>query len=229
MNKGKNTKVAVVYTSTTPELIADVERNIRKELGDEVEIISFEDATVLTETRDTGYVTPAAAARLVGMFAEAIQQGADAILNACSSVGEVADSVQAFAAYSGVPIVRIDEEMCRDAVRKGDKIAVMATLFTTLSPTIGTVKRVSREINKPVEVVEALVEGAFGLDQEEFKERMLATAKEVASDVDCIIFAQGSMAYAEDFIGENVEAEIFSSPAYGARELRKALEFKGLL
>ena len=37
-------KVGVVYTSTTPELIEDVNREIKKELGNDVEIdaLSFD-------------------------------------------------------------------------------------------------------------------------------------------------------------------------------------------
>ena len=68
------------------------------------------------------------------MFMKAAENNCEAVLNACSSVGEVADCVQSAAAYLGMPIVRIDEEMCRDAARKGSRIGVMATLPTTLIP-----------------------------------------------------------------------------------------------
>ena len=47
-------KVGIVYTSTTPELIADVEREVRKQLGDEVELLSFQDPTILSEVREAG-------------------------------------------------------------------------------------------------------------------------------------------------------------------------------
>lgn len=47
------------------------------------------------------------------MFMKAVLDGADAILNICSSVGEVADAAQDIGKYTGIPIVRIDEEMCR--------------------------------------------------------------------------------------------------------------------
>ena len=33
-------KVGLIYTSTTPELIADVEREVKKQLGDDVEMVS---------------------------------------------------------------------------------------------------------------------------------------------------------------------------------------------
>ena len=105
-------KAALVYTSTTPELIELVEKEVTKNIGTDAEIISLQDPSILAEVREAGYVTKTAAARLIGMYMEAVAQGADAILNICSSVGEVADSVQTAAAYIGVPIVRIDEEMC---------------------------------------------------------------------------------------------------------------------
>lgn len=169
-------KVGLIYTSTTPELIQTVEDEVKKQLGSDVEMYSLEDASILADVRDAGYVTAAPAARLIGMYMKAVEEGVDAMLNLCSSVGEVADCAQDAARYLGVPIVRVDEEMCREAVRKGTKIAVMATLPTTLEPTKNTVLRVAREMGKKVELIDALVEGAFGLDQEQFKEKMSAKA-----------------------------------------------------
>ena len=151
------------------------------------------------------------------------------MLNLCSSVGEVADCAQDAARYLGVPIVRVDEEMCREAVRKGTKIAVMATLPTTLEPTKNTVLRVAREMGKRVELIDALVEGAFGLDQEQFKEKMSAKAAEVVDEADVILFAQGSMAYCEEYIAEKYSKLVLSSPRFGAAALKEALIAKGTI
>lgn len=118
-------KLGIVYTSTTPELIACVNEEIRKKLGESPEILNYQDPSVLAEVRENGYVTAGAAARLVGMYMQAVSDGADAILNCCSSVGEVADAAQSIGKYTGIPIVRIDEEMCREAVRLGGKIGVL--------------------------------------------------------------------------------------------------------
>ena len=222
-------KVGLIYTSTTPELIELVEREVKKQLGDDVEMLSLQDASILAETRDAGYVTTAAAARLIRMYMDAACEGVDAMLNLCSSVGDVADCAQDAARYIGVPIVRVDEEMCREAVRQGKKIAVMATLPTTLEPTKNTVLRVAREMGKHVELVDALVEGAFGLDQDQFRARMAEVAATVADQVDVILFAQGSMAYCEEYIAEMFHKVVLSSPRFGAVELKKALVAKGVL
>ena len=222
-------KVGLIYTGNTPELTELVEGEVKKQLGSSVEMFSLEDASILAETRDAGYVTANAAARLVTMFMKAVQEGCDAILNICSSVGETADSVQDLADYIGVPIVRIDEEMCREAVRKGTRIGVMATLETTLEPTKNTIRRMSRACGRPVEIVDCLVEKAFGLDQDAFRARMTESAEKIADQVDVIVFAQGSMAYCEQYIADKVHKTVLSSPRFGAAALRRALEDKGTL
>ncbi len=222
-------KVGLVYTSTTPELIELVEEEVKKQLGEDVELYSIQDPSILSDTRDAGYVTTNAAARLITMYMQAAQEGCDAIINLCSSVGEVADSAQDVANYIGVPIVRVDEEMCRDAVRSGTRVGVMATLPTTLEPTKNTIKRMSRECGKHVELVDCLVEGAFGLNQEEFKQRMADSAKQIADKVDVIVFAQGSMAYCEEYIENLFGVKVVSSPRFGAKELKKALIKKGCI
>lgn len=219
-------KIGLIYTSTTPELIERVESEIRKQLGD-VEAISLEDPGILAEVREAGYVTTAPAARLIGMYMKAAEAGAEAILNICSSVGEVADSVQDVAKYIGIPIVRIDEEMCREAVRRGARIGVMATLPTTLEPTKGTLRRMARECNRKIVLVDCLVDGAFGLNQEEFKNRMRQEAERIAEQVDVIVFAQGSMAYCEEYIARKTGKTVLSSPRFGALALKRALISKG--
>ena len=222
-------KIGLIYTSTTPELVEIVEKEVREQLGSQAELISFQDPTILAEVRKEGYVTAAPAARLIGMYMKAVEQGADAILNLCSSVGEVADCVQDAARYLGVPIVRVDEEMCREAVRLGRNIAVMATLCTTLEPTKRTVLRVAREMGKHVEMMEVLVDGAFGLDQEQFKVLMAEHAGKAAKEADVILFAQGSMAYCESYIADMYGKTVLSSPKFGAKALKAALISKGTL
>ncbi len=222
-------KAALVYTSTTPELTETVEREVKKNIGEEAELVSLQNPGILARVREAGYVTPLAAAELISMYMEAVRQGADAILNICSSVGEVADCMQNVAAYIGVPVVRIDWEMCREAVRRGKRIAVLATLPTTLVPTRNTVLRAARELGRHVELVDGLIDGAFGLNQEQFRRLLLEKAYQVREQADVILLAQGSMAYVEEDIHRELGILTLSSPRFGAAELKKALEGKGLL
>ena len=162
------------------------------------------------------------------MFMKAAEEGCDAVLNICSSVGEVADAAQDAARYIGVPIVRIDEEMAREAVRLGSRVGVMATLPTTLEPTKNTVRRVAREMGKKIEIVDCLIDGAFGLDQTQFKKRLSDAAASIIDKVDVIVLAQGSMAYAEPDLTKTFGKPILGSPRFGAAALKDALKAKGL-
>lgn len=222
-------KVGLIYTSTTPELIELVEQEVKKQLGENVELYSLQDPSILADVREAGYVTAAPAARLIGMYMQAVEAGCDAMLNLCSSVGEVADCAQDAARYLGVPIVRVDEEMCREAVRRGSRIGVMATLPTTLTPTKNTVARVAREAGKNVELVDCLVDGAFGLDQDQFRTRLTEAAAAIIDKVDVVVLAQGSMAYAEPHLESIYGKAFLGSPRFGAAELKKALERKGTI
>jgi len=74
-------KVALVYTGVTPELIELVEHEVKSQLPAATEIISHKDPTIIGEVAKIGYVTKEPAARLVKMFMESVEEGADAILN----------------------------------------------------------------------------------------------------------------------------------------------------
>ena len=52
-------KVGLIYTSTTPELIELVEQEVKKQLGDDVELYSLQDPSILADVRAAGYVTTA--------------------------------------------------------------------------------------------------------------------------------------------------------------------------
>ena len=208
-------KVALVYSVTTPELKEDMEREIRKELKD-VKIINYEYPEIFEEIKSLGYM-------------KAIEEGADAIVSVCSTVGEVAYSMQDAARFLGVPIIIVNDEMCREAVRKGERIAVVATFQTAIDPTKNIVLRVAREMGKHVELSEVLVEGGFGLEKEQFVNLMESKIKAVADDVDVIVFAQGSMAYCEEQIARKFNRIVLSNPKFSAKALRETLVSKGVI
>lgn len=222
-------KVGIVYTGTTSELEEDVERELKNRLGEAVELYVQKDPSIIKEINSEGYVTRQAAKRLVEMYLKAIGADCDAILNACSSVGEVADACCGLASYLGVPIVRIDELMCREAIKRGERIGIMGTLPTTMDPTRRTVERLAREMGRRVQIVNILVEGAFGLDQAAFRKRLSDAVDKADKPVDVFILAQGSMAYAAGDLSERYHLPFLGSPYYGAIAMKEALKNKGII
>ena len=222
-------KIGLIYTVTTPELEKSVEQEIKMQLGDNVDFFIQKNPSILQEANKIGYMTTSSIAKLVTMYCKAAEEKCDAILNVCSSVGEVADASQDLAKYWGVPIVRIDELMCREAVKLGQKIGIMATLPTTLCPTKRTVERVAREMKRRVEIVDILVKDAFGLDQEQFKERLSKSAEKIINNVDVIILAQGSMAYVEKDLTNKYKKPFLGSPRFGSIALKRVLINNGVI
>lgn len=221
-------KIALVYTGTTPELEQLVCEEVERNLGKDITILSYSDPSILGDAREAGFVTAKAAAKLVTLYMRAVEEEADAILNLCSSVGEVADAAQDLAKYIGVPIVRVDEEMCREAVRCSNRIGVLATLPTTLEPTKNTIRRVAREMGKQVIIEDGLFD-AFGADPEKFKQLMLAEGSKMKDRVDVIVLCQGSMAFGEQLLHDTLKLTVLSSPRFGAAELKRALQRKGII
>jgi hypothetical protein len=116
------------------------------------------DDSLLVDAMAAGGVTPAVRSRMIAYFKAAESLGADLILNACSSVGEVVDAARPFMT---TPIVKIDEAMAREAVRRGAAIGLAATTPTTLDPSTRLIEAKARETGKKVTIERTLCPGAY--------------------------------------------------------------------
>lgn len=218
-------KIAAVYTGMPTSLVDLVEGEARHALeGATVTFLSLSDPSIIADANKFGCVTTDAARKLFRMYLQGVQAGADIVYNICSSVGDVADAAQAAFAAMGLPLVRIDEEMAREAIRTGRRIGVLATLQSTLQPTKRLILRCAREMGVEVELVDALADGAFGLSANELINVLKKKASDIVEQVDCILFAQGSMASCERAIAEATEKPVLSSPRFGALALKRAAE-----
>lgn len=218
-------KVAVIYTSTTPELIEMINDQLNSKFdGKDLVIKSYQDPSILQEVIDNGHPTHGSARRLMDMYERAIKDGADILLNVCSSVGDIAKLAKPLYEKTGVKFVRIDEEMAMEAVRTGKRIGIIATLPTALEPTKRLVQDCADLLGKKIDIVDALAEGAFGLDQEQFRKMLIDTGAKVKDKVDVLVFAQGSMSYAEEDVSKALGVPVFSSIKYGIAEVKKAAD-----
>lgn len=220
-------KIAVVYTSTTPELIADLNRELQNALGGKAELASYQNPAILQEARDNGGATAHCARMLLDLYEKGVAEGADILFNVCSSVGEAAKLAKPLYCLTGVPFVRIDEDMAKAAVAAGSRIGVIATLTTTMEPSKKLLQECADAAGKKITLVDALAEGAFGMDQEQFKQKLIDTAKPVLDQIDVLVMAQGSMAYAEKDVAAALGIPVFSSIRFGAAAVAAAAKALG--
>ena len=124
--------------------------------------------------------------------------------------------------------MKIDDAMTRLAVNIGSRVGVIATLPTTLGPTVRLVQRQADEINKQITVVEGLAIGAFEAlmagKADEHDALILKTAQDIAGQVDVIVLAQGSMAKMQEKLAQATGVTVLSSPLLGVQEVRDVLK-----
>ncbi len=220
-------KVAVIYTVATPELKGGVERAIREEFGGKVDILRYEDAAVFEETAKAGKVGRESAARFLGMYADAARSGAGAVLSVCSTVADLAYSMRGVGELAGVPIVGINDEMCREAVRSGKRILVAATFPSAVGPTRRSILRAGAELGREVEVSEVVAGGGFGSDAGAFEKLLAEKLRGAAKSADIIVFAQSSMEPCAGFVEEALGKRVLTNPKFGAKALKSALPESG--
>jgi len=198
-------------------------RPLFAELVSTVNIVNVVDDSLLSDVRVAGGLTPSVTRRILGYGLLAEASGANAIFNCCSSVGEAADLL---ARAVDIPVVKIDDRMTTEAVLQGSRIAVIATVATTLDPTSLLIETKASQQHKTVEVRRCLVQGAFDAlmcgDASGHDRLVLSAIGRAASDCDVVVLAQASMARLMPQIG-NLPALVLSSPRSGIQALRDAL------
>lgn len=121
--------LAVIHTG--PVSVEPLARLIAEALPS-VRLVNIVDDSLLKDVIAAGGVTSRVAQRLCQYMMISEDMGADVILNACSSVGEVVEVARNLVS---IPIVRVDEPMAERAAESGETIGVVATVKTTLDPT----------------------------------------------------------------------------------------------
>jgi len=217
-------KLAVIYTGVA--LVKPLSDQLKALLPDYT-IMNILDDSMIADIIAAGKLTNAVRRRLYAYYDAACSSGAEMILNTCSSIG---DAVYAAREIFPVPIVRIDEAMARKAVMEGSRIAVLATLSTTLDPTIRLLEQCAAEAGKKITTISGIAEGAFnaltGGDAATHDRIIAETAGKAASDCDIIVLAQGSMARMETGLRELTGKTVLSSPELGIAMVKRLLEGK---
>jgi Asp/Glu/hydantoin racemase len=124
----------------------------------------------------------------------------------------------------GATVLRVDEPMVRKAVGIGKRIGVIATLPSTLDPTVALI----RASGKSVEIMPLVVDGAFDAvisgDGAKHDALVGAALRDMARKVDVIVLAQASMArVVEALKPEEKPVPILSSPRLAIEHLATLL------
>jgi Asp/Glu/hydantoin racemase len=172
------------------------------------------DESLIKDTIAAGSLRKTTIRRLVGHIDSAAQAGAGVVLVTCSSIGE---GVRVARELFDFPVLRIDEPMAERAVDAGLRIGVLATLQTTLAPTVRLLKDTADAKGCHREIVSCLCDGAFDAvlagDVATHDRMVGASLAELIGTVDVIVLAQASMArVVANLPPEDRRIPILSSP-----------------
>jgi Asp/Glu/hydantoin racemase len=196
------------------------------ELLPKVEVVHMVDESLLRDIiRDNCLLKPTAR-RVVGHILSAAQAGADFIMVTCSSIGAAAELGRELV---DVPVMRVDEPMGAQAVEKGTRIGVVATLASTLNPTAALIRSQAEAKSKDVRVTAKLCEGAFGAvmsGDPATHDRIVGSGiRELKDKVDVIVLAQASMARVVKALpADEMTVPILSSPRPAIEHLAAVLQ-----
>ncbi|MCF7944544.1 MAG: aspartate/glutamate racemase family protein [Spirochaetia bacterium] len=188
-------------------------------------LINVLDDNLIAAVIKEGKMGDAVLRKIYAYCREAREAHSAVILETCSSVGESVDLIQPFL---DIPILRIDAPMAEAAVLGYSRIGVIATLPTTLEPTIRLVEKTAEKKNRSVEVMNGLADGAFqalGEGREDIHDaKILQAAEKLKDKADVFLLAQGSMARMKEQLSERIGKPVLTSPESGMDSLASYLQ-----
>jgi Asp/Glu/hydantoin racemase len=216
-----NKKIAIVHTGFVS---IDPLSRAFAEVCSQVDLVNIVDDSLLKEVMAANGPTAKVTQRMCWYFGAAEQLGADLIVNACSSVGEIADVV---AKTVRIPVIRIDAGMAEIAVDLGARIALVATAPTTITPSRRLIERIAVEKHKEIEVITRLCANAFPLlsqgDKAGHESAVIDEIYAAAQDADVVVLAQVSMAPLLDKLVGDIDVPVLASPVPGVQQAARVI------
>lgn len=218
-------KLGLIHTSQVFINVETMMSDMFREIMPDVELINIMDDSLLPTVMAENRISAAVTQRMCAYVEAAVGAGADVVLSLCSSLGPTVDVARRLV---DVPVIKIDDAHTEKAVRDADRVGVMATVATTLRPTVELIRHKGEAIGKPVEVVESLSNAAFealmGGDREGHDAMVVAAAKELAPQVDLILFAQASMTRLAPRVGQETGLPVLTSPRLAIEYTKQVLD-----
>ncbi len=189
----------------------------------DIQINNIMDDSLLMETRENDGITNSVCKRIMNYVDSAERAGADVIMVTCTSVNEAAKYARRF---SKVPVFNIDEPTVKEALSIGNRIGVLATLPTSPKGTIRLINEYAVNEGKTPEIITKVAEGAYDIlvagDRPKHDELVIKALKELAQEVDCIIFAQISMSMLA--LPTDIGIPVLKIGEAGIKEARRLLD-----
>ena len=209
-------KLTILHT--TLATTTTIPAMIRELYPDEFDIVNVLDDSLLNDIKCSGRMSASVIERFIQYACIAKNNGSDALLLACSSLGKAADIARELL---DIPLYKIDEPMADQAVNSGNNILVLGTVKSTLEPTSDLIrsKRKSQEQSVTCILIPDVFE-LYEIDRERHDQKIAEVIQEHLNTYDVIVLAQASMANAIQYITQGREKIVTSLPL-GLKQLQE--------
>ncbi|HEY2768866.1 MAG TPA: hypothetical protein VGI76_11465 [Solirubrobacteraceae bacterium] len=184
---------SAVHVEPFGELMAEVDPSfahrhiVRTRLLDRARAVGLEDRELHRGVREALVELPVAPGSVV--------------VCTCSTIGAIAEGC---GEDLGLRVLRVDRPMAELAVRSGRRLAVLATLASTLAPTKALLDEAAREAGVRVTIHEVLCADAWEAfqagDQVGYVERIAVHLEALEDSIEVAVLAQASMAPAAQLV-----------------------------
>ena len=161
----------------------------------DVRVFNILDDSLLCESIANKGATKAVIKRIQFYALAAEAMGADVAMCSCTTVGEATRIARQ---YTSIPVFNIDEPMAREAVRKGRRMGIIATVPTSPASTKRQLQVAAQDAGVDITIKISVNEKAFALLQkgeiEKHNELVYRDMDRLASEVDVLVLGQISLA-----------------------------------
>lgn len=190
----------------------------------DVEVFNIMDDSLLEDSLACGQATPAVIKRLQLYLLAAESMGADVAMITCTTVGEASRIARS---YISIPVFNIDEPMAREAVAKGTRLGIVATVPTSVGATRRLLEYEAAQAGKAITIETALNKEAFDhLQKGDIKRHDELVHQEMdrlAEKVDVLVLGQISLAQ----IRHKTRVPVLQVGHSGFAEARRLLQAGG--
>lgn len=214
-------KIGLVHA--TINAVVPINDAFRRYASD-AKVLNFLDDGLIEEVNQQGKVTPKAFKRFMDLLVKAEESGVDGILASCTVFTPYVPQISNL---FDIPILSVDYNMLSQAVEKGERIGLIATVETagttseTILSDIAKIRKKEIIVNKAVitEAFEALQRG----DLKRHDELIHHKINELSDHCDVIVLAQLSMARAVNNGLPNHQRPILTSPETSVKSIIEKL------
>ncbi len=192
-------------------------------LWPEAEAVNLLDDSLSEDRAKSPDVTPEIDSRIANLGRYALNLGADGILFTCSAFGP---SIEAFAAETRIPVLKPNEAMFDEALRKGARVGMLATFGPSVASMEAEFNERARAAGRAASIRTVLVDGAMAALQSgdaATHNRLLGDAAPQLAGSDAVMLAQFSTSHAFDAVSQRLECPVLTSPRSAVMALQERL------